>query len=106
MNALRNARRQLKADPTSESSQTLASLVLALEAEGEESRFMLSTLYELDLKTFDLAIEILKDWRIERYANKKAKLFTMSQRIQSAQVSDELATVIAEDADATEPDRK
>lgn len=99
MNAIKTARRLLKADPTSQSSKVLANLVLALESEGEESVFALSSLYELDLKTFELAIEILQDWRLERYIDKKAKLFTLSQQVRAASIPDSVAAVISQTPD-------
>lgn len=100
MNAIKNARRLLKADPTAASSKILANLVLALETEGEESTFALSSLYELDLKTFELAMEILQDWRLERYVGKKAKLFTLSQQVRDATIPESVASVIGKTADA------
>jgi hypothetical protein len=98
MNAIKTARRLLKADPTSASSRILANLVLALESEGEASTFALSSLYELDLKTFELAVEILQDWRLERYVDKKAKLFNLSQQVRAASVPDAVATVLGQGA--------
>ncbi len=80
MNAIKTARRLLKHDPTSESSKTLASLVMALESETDSS-FKLAGLYELDLKSFELAMAILHEWRIDRYYAKKAKLFDLSRQV-------------------------
>ena len=80
MNAIKTARKRLKADPTSESSKTIASLVLALESESD-SVFKVSSLYDLDLKDFELAIEILHDWRLERYYAKKSRLYDLSREV-------------------------
>jgi hypothetical protein len=80
MNAIKTARKRLKADPTSDSSKTIASLVLALESESD-SIFKVSSLYELDLKDFELAIEILHDWRLERYYAKKSRLYDLSREV-------------------------
>jgi len=81
MNAIRTARRQLKADPTSSTSRILSSLVLALESDAD-SRFDLASLYELDLKSFELALAVLHDWRLDRYAEKKTKLLNISKIVQ------------------------
>lgn len=78
MNAIKNARKLISADPASEASRTLAQLVLALESEGS---FGVTDLYKLDLKRFELAIDILKEWRIDRYYVGKAKLFDLSMQV-------------------------
>ncbi|RYF65206.1 MAG: hypothetical protein EOO22_23095 [Comamonadaceae bacterium] len=78
MNAIKTARKLISADPTSEASRTLAQLVLALESEGS---FGVTDLYQLDLKRFELAIDILKEWRIDRYYVGKAKLFDLSMQV-------------------------
>ena len=38
-----------------------------LEALKEEREFPLSSLYEIDYEAFELAVEVLRDWRIDRY---------------------------------------
>jgi len=38
-----------------------------LEALKEEKEFPLSSLYEIDFEAFELAIEAMRDWRIDRY---------------------------------------
>lgn len=78
MNAIKTARKMIAAQPTSEASRTLAQLVLALESEGS---FGVTDLYKLDLEAFDLAIDILKEWRIDRYYAGKAKLFDLSMQV-------------------------
>jgi hypothetical protein len=49
-----------------------ARLILALES-GHE--FAVKDLYKLDLDDFDLAIELMRDWRIDRFYIGKAKAF-------------------------------
>ena len=71
------------ADPTSEAA-TLARLVLALESEVE---FDLASLYELDIKDFDVAMKILGEWRIDRYYAGKAKLFDLSHQVNQLSMS-------------------
>lgn len=80
MRALKKARRIIETEPTSPVAQHLASLVLALEAEGS---FELANLYQVDLETFDLMIETLKEWRLDRYYSGKAKLFDLSVQARS-----------------------
>ena len=78
MNAIKSARKFIVANPASESARTLAQLVLALEA---ESQFQIAELYKLELETFEIAIDILKEWRIDRYYAGKAKLFDLSVQV-------------------------
>ncbi len=80
MNAIKSARKFIVANPTSESARTLAQLVLALES---ETKFEIADLYKLELETFDIAIDILKEWRIDRYYAGKAKLFDLSMQVAS-----------------------
>jgi hypothetical protein len=75
MNAIKQARRFIEKYPDEPSAGVLARLVLALESERS---FELSSLYELDLDGFELAIDILKEWRLDRYYAGKAKLFDLS----------------------------
>ena len=82
MNAIKVARRFIETDPTNESAQILARLVLALEA---ESSFELVDLYDLDYKSFQLAIAILTAWRLDRYYASKSKLFDLSLQVRDLQ---------------------
>jgi len=75
MNALKAARQQIENDPHSDSSRSLVRLVLALQDGGS---FKLGALYELDFDTFELALRILKEWRVDRFYAKKLKLFDIS----------------------------
>ena len=72
MNAIKEIRKHLEQNPYSESSRTLARLASAL---AEEGTFNLGELYQLDLQSFGLAIELLKDWRLDRYYAARIKLF-------------------------------
>ena len=71
MNAIKKARRLIESDPTALSATTLARLVRALES---DESFEITHLYDLDFDSFNLAIEILKEWRLDRYYMSKAKL--------------------------------
>lgn len=78
MNAIKVARRFIETDPANESAKILAQLVLALESEHS---FELVTLYSLDYKSFQLAMDILKEWRLDRYYASKSKLFDLSLQV-------------------------
>jgi hypothetical protein len=72
MNAIKQVRKYLEQHPTRKSSHFLANLVEAL---GEEREIPLRDLYELDHEAFELAIELIKDWRLDRYYAARIKLF-------------------------------
>ena len=78
MNAIKEARQIITADPASDMSRTLARLVLALESEAD---FPLASLYALDLKSFGLAMDILNEWRLDRYYARKGKLLDVSYQV-------------------------
>lgn len=82
MNAIKKARKHIENDPTSDSANTLARLVRALES---EEQFDLVELYKLDYERFDIAIEILREWRLDRYYMGKAKLHDLSIQIAGLQ---------------------
>lgn len=75
MNAIKEARRFIQRQPEDANARILASLVLALESDRS---FELVTLYKLDYKAFGLAIDVLREWRLDRYYAGKAKLFDLS----------------------------
>lgn len=84
MNAIKKARRLIEADPATDSAKTLSKLVLALES---ETQFDLSSLYEMDIASFELGTEILVEWRIDRYYVGKAKLFDLSYQVEQMSLS-------------------
>lgn len=75
MRAIKKARRLILSQPQSMAAKALSSLILSLENETE---FSISDLYQLDLKEFDLAINLLEEWRLDRFYEGKAKLFDVS----------------------------
>ena len=75
MNAIKKTRRLIEANPASQAAQTLARLVRARES---DENFHLDDLYQLDYDAFDLAIDVLKEWRLDRYYMSKAKLHDIS----------------------------
>ncbi|MCS4509096.1 hypothetical protein [Xylophilus ampelinus] len=78
MNAIKQARRFIESDPDSDGAKTLLELVLALESAGS---FELGSLYKLDYPRFGLAMDILQEWRLDRYYAGKAEFFDLSMRI-------------------------
>ena len=72
MNAIKQIRKYLENDPHSEGAKILGRLTAAL---AEEGQFSLADLYRLDYETFNLAIELLKDWRLDRYYAARIRLF-------------------------------
>jgi hypothetical protein len=81
MNAIKKTRKLIEADHTTPAAQTLASLVRALES---DETFALASLYRLDYETFNLAIDVLKEWRLDRYYMSKIKLYDFSLQLASA----------------------
>lgn len=75
MIAIKAARKFIEGNPHHADARVLADLVLALEC---ESSFRLADLYQLETDQFALAIEILNDWRLDRYYLGKARLFDIS----------------------------
>ena len=79
MNAIKKAQNYIAKDPYRESAKTLAQLVLTLES---REPFPLEKLYELDMERFNLAIDILREWRLDRYYAGKSKLYDLSLQTQ------------------------
>lgn len=82
MNAIKKARKYIEHDPVSDASVTLAQLVLALES---EVHFDLVKLYKLDYDRFNVAMDILREWRLDRYYMGKAKLHDLSVQVTEMQ---------------------
>jgi hypothetical protein len=85
VNAIKEARRFIETHPDNPSARVLARLVLALE---RSHGFELVTLYELDYDTFQLALDILREWRLDRYYVGKAKLFDLSLQLNEMPAAD------------------
>jgi hypothetical protein len=80
MNEIKKARRLIEANPHTDAAKTLAALVRALES---EEKFDLTALYKMNYDNFNLAIDILKEWRLDRYYSGKAKLHDLSVQVAS-----------------------
>lgn len=64
MKAIQDIRRYLNDHADTPSAELLSRLPVTLSREGT---LALSDLYDLDWESFELAIELLRDWRIDRY---------------------------------------
>jgi len=71
LNAIKEVRRYLEKNPGSPSAEVLSRLTAAI---AEESQFALGELYERT-KAFELGIELMKDWRLDRYYAARIRLF-------------------------------
>ena len=68
MLAIKTARKLIETNPNEPASQIIAALVLALESETSIS---VAQLYQLDNKRFELALEILDEWRLDRHQSRR-----------------------------------
>jgi hypothetical protein len=75
MRSFKKIKKIIEANPSSSVAQTFSKLILSLET---EQAFPMQTLYALNANDFDLAIEVLKDWRLDRFYIGKAKVFDAS----------------------------
>jgi hypothetical protein len=93
MNAIKAIRKHLERNPDAPSSKALARLVAAL---AEEKSYPLAELYAMDYDTFEMAMELLRDWRLDRYYAARLKLFDFAL---NAVIADQGATEGASSAD-------
>jgi len=70
--AIHDIRRYLSDHSDSPSAQVLSRLPATL---SKEESLALSELYALDWDSFELAIDLLRDWRIDRYYADRTNLF-------------------------------
>ena len=78
MRALKQARKLIEKKPESPAAQALSTLVVALES---ETPFALQSLYQLDYDDFELALDLLKEWRLDRYYSSKVRLLDLSVQL-------------------------
>jgi hypothetical protein len=72
MRAIKKAKKIIEKTPDQPFSKVLSHLVLSLESDTE---FQIRQLYDLPQAEFDFAMQILKEWRIDRHYMGKAKTF-------------------------------
>ena len=77
MRAIKKARKLIGSDPSTAAAQALTALILALETDAD---FKLKQLYDLQMKDFELMIEVMKDWRLDRYYEGKAKAISTAMQ--------------------------
>ena len=74
MRAIQKIQTFIEHFPESVDAQVLARLILSLQAEADLSS---SDLYKLNAQHFDWAMELLRDWRIDRFYRGRAKPFNL-----------------------------
>ena len=84
MHAIKAVRKRIEKDSDTESSRILMNLVKAL---GEEAEFPLADLYRLDYESFEAALDLLRDWRLDRYYASRLKLFDAVVRHADADIT-------------------
>lgn len=63
-NAVKNIAKFIRKNPDDKATVTLRDLCMALES---SAKFDLACLYDLEKKPFELAIELLEEWRFDRH---------------------------------------
>jgi hypothetical protein len=71
MNAAKKIRKLIQEGENPEQLQVLKDLAAALEL---NRAFDLASLYEIDQRYFDLAIDLLQDWRLDHHIASRSKL--------------------------------
>ena len=74
MRAIQKIQTFIESSPESFDAQAFAHLILSLQSEAELSS---NDLYKLNAEHFDLAMELLRDWRIDRFYRGRAKAFNL-----------------------------
>lgn len=64
MNAIKKVQRYIQTHPGSSASALLVQLAEHL---AEERAFPVAKLYEMEMEAFELAVALLRDWRLDRY---------------------------------------
>ena len=63
-NAVKTIAKYIRNNPKSEAADILRELCVALESQGQ---FVICRIYELDKKAFELAMDLLEEWRFDRH---------------------------------------
>jgi hypothetical protein len=75
MRVIQKIRSVIEQDPQNQTAQLFAQLISSLEDEWD---FPINELYKLNTSDFQLAMEILQEWRIDRYYMGKSKTFDVT----------------------------
>ena len=78
MSALKQARKLIEKHPDGKEAQALSKLVVSLETDQAIS---LKEIYDLDYEAFQLAMDVMRDWRIDRHYASKVKLLDLSLQV-------------------------
>lgn len=71
MNNLKKIEKRILKNPDEPASQVFMDLIKALD---QKLDFNLTVIYDLDYDDFQLVLEVLKDWRLDRYAKTRKRL--------------------------------
>jgi len=82
MRTIKKIRRLIEQNPLSAEVKVLSALVTALES---ESPFAVKDLYTLDAEHFDMALQMLSEWRLDQYYFGKARIFDIALQAQDIQ---------------------
>jgi len=77
MRAIKKVRQLIAHEPLNPTAQIFARLISSLV---DEVDFSLKDLYELSNSDFELAMDILQEWRLDRYYMGKAKTFDVAMQ--------------------------
>lgn len=77
MRAIKKVRLIIAQEPLNETAQIFARLISSLV---DEVNFPLKDLYQLESTDFQLAMDILQEWRLDRYYMGKAKTFDVAMQ--------------------------
>ena len=75
MRAIQKIRHVIAQEPQHPTAQVFSRLISGLE---DELDFPLNELYKLNTSDFQLALEILQEWRLDRYYLGKSKTFDVT----------------------------
>ncbi|GAA6142872.1 hypothetical protein [Hydrogenophaga sp. 5NK40-0174] len=78
MIAIKAARKYIESHPKDADAKALSELVMALETEGQ---IAVPKLYSLNFRNFELAVDILKEWRLDRYYSSKMRLLDLAAQL-------------------------
>ncbi|GAB3364933.1 MULTISPECIES: hypothetical protein [Giesbergeria] len=79
MIAIKKAQKIIQREMDSVAATIFSELVLSLE---KNTSFNMHRLYELDYKNFETAVEIIKEWRLDRYYASKVKILASALYIE------------------------
>ncbi|MBX9936453.1 MAG: hypothetical protein K2Y10_07645 [Burkholderiaceae bacterium] len=82
MIAIKKAQKIIQREIDSVAASIFSELVLSLE---KDTHFNLHRLYELDYKNFEVAVEIIKEWRLDRYYASKVKILASALYVEELQ---------------------